>query len=63
MTITKMTDNTEQKDTIVRGMFGPGYRKFLSPEQLKAHREAEARGEVADVIDLKARPPKPRRST
>jgi hypothetical protein len=54
-----MTDDT-QKDTIIAWPLA-GYRKFLSPEQLRANREAEARGNVADVIDLKARPAKPRR--
>ena len=54
-----MTDNTEKDGTVVHWPLA-GYRKFLSPEQLRANREAEARGDVADVIDLKARPVKSR---
>ena len=34
----------------------PAYRKFLSPEELRARREAAARGEPADVVPLKVDP-------
>jgi len=55
-----MTDNTEKDGAVVRWPLA-GYRKFLSPEELKAIREGKT--PRADVIELKARPPKPRRST
>jgi len=59
------TDDTERKaDTVVRGVFGPGYRRFLSPTEIAELKARETRGELgADVIKLKPRPPNPRRST
>ena len=46
-----MTDETEKDGAVVHWPLA-GYRKFLSPDELKARKEAEARGEVADVIRL-----------
>ena len=51
-----MTDNAEQNDTVVRWPLD-GYRKFLTPEELKAIRDGKA--PRADVIELKRKDPRP----
>jgi hypothetical protein len=49
--LAKMTDNKD--DVVVHRVFGPAYRRFLSPEELRARREAEACGVLAEVVQLR----------
>jgi hypothetical protein len=51
-----MTDETGKENTVVRWPLA-GYRKFLSPEELKAIRDGKT--PRADVIELKRKDPRP----
>ena len=51
-----MTGNTEKDGTVVQWPLA-GYRKFRSPEELKAIREGKVPS--ADVIELKRKDPHP----
>ena len=51
-----MTDDLEQKDTVVRGAFGPAYRRFITPEEAKLIKDGKV--QKADVIEIKKKDPR-----
>jgi hypothetical protein len=50
---TRAADADEDMTVIKLNVPSQGYRRFLSPDEIRARREAEARGVVAEVVQLR----------